>query len=83
MKTTLTFEFDDKDENQEFDKGNLEAILKASDGFFVIHDLLERLRRDMKYGELSEEVYSKLEEYRSFIYESLNERGINLDTIIY
>lgn len=69
---TLTFNLPEEDSEH----------LSAINGWkwkSVVTEIVENLRHELKYSELKPNVGEKLEEFRTWIFNKLQEEGLNLD----
>jgi len=57
------------------------AMIKGPDALLVIWDVLQNIRKKLKYGEPPEDIAVALEEVRKDIYEQMEHRGITTDMI--
>lgn len=66
--------FDLPEEEQEF-----RTAQDAGEWRVVVLDVLEHLRSQLKYQELSEQKAAAYEEFRELIWNTLSDRGLKLD----
>ena len=62
-------------ESEDYEREEIETYLKCNDFRFAIDDILQHLRKHLKY-EPEDERTPGYEKIKEFIWETLNERGI-------
>jgi uncharacterized protein (DUF2267 family) len=73
MKAILEFNLDEFFER----KAHMRAV-KATDVYLAVNDTFDKLRRLIKYEDISEEKREAFEEIRTFLAEALENRNINI-----
>jgi hypothetical protein len=78
MKRTLTFEFDDDDGDSNFN-----MITHASDMYFVLYEMDQWLRSQIKYNESAydDKQIETLEKVREQLREFIEQHNFNLDMV--
>jgi hypothetical protein len=77
-QATLTYNLGEHDEKIAFERS-----AKALDLCAVLSDMDQEFRRKLKYEELSDEVYTNVENLREFLHSSLAEHGVDLDRLYF
>lgn len=75
MKAELKFEFDPENGDE---MSKIKTLQNAENYKLALWDIDQKLRSELKYSELSEEVYDALDKIRSFLHETLNQYGLDL-----
>ena len=55
------------------------CAIKGADMLNVLWELKAELRSMLKYGELSEQQYERVDKIQDFLFSSLNDNDVNLD----
>jgi hypothetical protein len=77
MKAYLKFDLDDKFQSVEFTR-----CTKSLDLVLALDNFTQRLRSRLKHGTLTTEQYDEADLIRSWFYQELEDRGVNLDELI-
>jgi hypothetical protein len=75
-KAILEFDLSDPD-----DRADHQKSVKATDAFLALWDISQLFRKQLKYGDLDQATYNKIEAMSEDFYDTLNQYGISMNMI--